>query len=136
MKILKGTVFGGITFFFLGWLVYGMLLMDFMSANTNQCASRPDADMVWWAMIASNLALALFLTLVLKWSGAKGLIDGIKTGAIFGFLLGLSFDLSFYSMTTMYNNLMVVLVDVVVYTVLMAIVGAVIVLFWGKEKKD
>ena len=135
MRILKGTVFGGIAFFLLGWLVYGILLMDFMAANMNNCASRPDGVMIWWAMIVSNLATALLLTLILKWSGASGLVDGLKTGAIFGFLLGLGMDLSFYSMSTMFNNFTAVIVDIVVYAALMAVTGLIIVLTWGKEKK-
>lgn len=134
MKILRGTIFGGIAFFLLGWLVYGILLLDFMSANSNSCASRPDAEMIWWAMIVSNLVLALFVTVVLKWSGAKSVTDGLKTGAIIGFLIGLSMDLSFYSMTTMFNNLTALIVDVLVYTILLGIVGMVVVLTWGKDK--
>lgn len=134
MKILKGTIIGGIVFFFLGWLIYGILLMDFSMANYNQCMNRAETDMIWWAMILSNFALALLLTLILKWSGAAGYLDGLKTGAIFGFLLGLSMDLSFYSMTTMYNNLSVMLVDIAVYSFMLAVVGMVIVLLWGKDK--
>jgi hypothetical protein len=134
MKILKGTVAGAICFFLLGWLVYGILLTNYMTANMNQCAARPMEKMVWWAMISSNLLSGLLLTLVLKWSGAKGTVDGLKTGAIFGILLGLSMDLSFWSMTTTYNNFGVLVVDVFVYTLLMAVMGMVIVLLWGKDK--
>ena len=134
MKILRGTVAGGIVFFLLGWLVYGVLLMNYMTANMNQCAARPMEEMVWWAMIVSNLLSALLLTLVLKWSGAKGIVDGLKTGAIFGILLGLSMDLGFWSMTKMYNNFGAVVVDVVVYTLMIAVIGMVIVLLWGKDK--
>ena len=133
MKILRGTIFGGIAFFILGWVVYGMLLMDFMTANSNTCANRPDADMIWWAMILSNLVLGLFVTLVLKWSGAKSITDGIKTGALFGLLMGLTFDLMTYSMTTMFN-MTAMIVDILVVTVLIAIVGLVIILTWGKKE--
>lgn len=35
MKILKGTVFGGIAYFLLGWLIYGILLMDFAASSFN-----------------------------------------------------------------------------------------------------
>jgi len=132
MKILRGTIFGGIVFFFLGWLAYGMILMDFMAANSNSCANRPDAEMIWWAMIVSNLVLGLLLTLVLKWSGAASVADGIKTGALFGFLLALTMDLMMYSMTTMYN-MSAMIVDILVMTVLLAITGLVIVLTWGKN---
>ncbi|KJF44318.1 hypothetical protein [Draconibacterium sediminis] len=132
MKILRGTLFGGITFFFLGWLVYGFLLAGFMEANSNACANRLDTEMVWWAMILSNLILGLLLTLILKWSGASGIGDGIKTGALVGLLMALTMDLMMYSMTTLYN-LKVLVVDVIAYTLLLAIMGLVIVLTWGKK---
>ena len=134
MKLLRGTVFGGISFFLLGWVLYGILFMDFFSANMNQCANKTAGDMVWWAMIVSNLVTALLLTLILKWSGAKGILDGLKTGAIFGILLSLSLDLSFWSMTTMYNNFGTLIADLVANTFMLAIVGMLIVLLWGKEK--
>ncbi|MEN8117724.1 MAG: hypothetical protein ABFS16_12135 [Bacteroidota bacterium] len=133
MKILRGTILGAIAYFLLGWLVYGILLMDFSAANYNQCISRADGVMIWWALIASNLVLALFLTLFLKWSGAKTLIDGLKTGALFGLLMSLTLGLSYYSMTTMYNNFTGIIVDVVVSVMLMAIVGMIIVITWGKH---
>ena len=134
MKILKGTVFGGIVYFFLGWLIYGMLMADFSLTNYNQCANRPQAEMIWWALILSNLVYALFLTLMLKWSGASGWMDGLKTGALFGLLFGVTIDLSFYSMTTMFNSIGAMLIDMVVTTVMAAIIGTVIVLVWGKNK--
>jgi hypothetical protein len=133
-KILRGTVFGGIVYFFLGWLVYGILLADFSLTNYNQCANRPQAEMVWWAIILSNLVYALFLTLMLKWSGASGWLDGLKTGALFGLLFGVTIDLSFYSMTTMFNSINAMLVDMFTMTVMAAILGTVIVLVWGKNK--
>jgi hypothetical protein len=133
MKILKGTVFGGILYFLLGWLVYGILLMDFFSANMNQCANKPMGDMIWWALIVSNLVIALLLTIILKWAGAKGLVDGLKTGALFGILLTSSYDLSFWSMTTMYKNFGSLLADVTAGTLILAVVGMMIVLLWGKE---
>ncbi len=133
-KILKGTIAGGIVFFLLGWLVYGVLMADYSLDNYNQCANRPMAEMVWWALILSNLVYALFLTLVLKWSGASGWMDGIKTGAIFGLLFSGTIDLSFYSMTTMFNSVGAMVVDILISTLMAIVIGAVIVLIWGKDK--
>lgn len=133
-KILKGTIYGGVVYFLLGWLVYGILMADFGAANYNQCANRPQADMVWWAIILSNLIYALLLTLVLNWSGASVIIDGLKNGALFGLLFVSIIDLSFYSMTTMFYSIGAMFVDIAVSTILAAIIGAVIVLVWGKEK--
>jgi hypothetical protein len=135
MKILRGTVFGAIAYFLIGWLVWGILLMDFLSGNMNQCANRPDNGMIWWAIIASNFVLALLLTLVLNWAKAKSITDGLKYGALFGLLYTLSFSLSSWSMTTMYTNMGGLLTDTLASTVVMAVAGMVIVLTWGKEKQ-
>lgn len=135
MKILRGTLFGGIAYFLIGWLVYGVLLYNFFSPMTNTCANRPEGEMVWWAMILSNLLIALFLTLFLKWSGARSVTDGLKTGALFGALFTATIDLSLYSMTTMYKSLVPVVLETLASAVVMAAVGMIIVLTWGKPKK-
>jgi hypothetical protein len=134
MKILRGTVFGGIAYFVLGWVVYGIFLMDYMMNNFNQSMARADGVMIWWAIIAASLILGLLLTLFLKWSGAKGVAGGLKIGLLFGFLMGLSIDLANYSMTTMFNNFTALIVDVMIWSIITAIMGLVIVLTWGKEK--
>ena len=134
MRILRGTLFGGIAFFFLGWLVWGMLLMDFSKENYNQTIYLPDDGMIWWAMIASNLVLALLVTLALNWAGAKTIIDGLKFGALVGGLYALTTDLGMYSMTTVISNLTAVAVDTLAYAAVTAITGAVIVLTWGKKE--
>jgi len=108
--------------------------MDFMSAHMNMCTSRPDGEMFWWAIILSNLVAALLLTLILHWSKAKSIIDGLKFGALFGVLYASMIGFSFWSMTTMYSNIGALLVDILVSTVVFAIVGLVIVLAWGKSE--
>jgi len=134
-KILLGGIAGGISFFMLGWIIYGMLLMDFMASNSNQCAARPMQDMIWWAMILSNLALGFLLSIVFTWANTKGVIAGAKVAGILGLLFGISIDFSFYSMTTMYHNIMILFVDIVAYTLMTAIAGAVIAWVMGMGKK-
>ena len=133
MKIIRGTVFGGIAFFFLGFLMWGLALASTMESMFDGTLNRPDDGMIWWAMIASNLFLALFLTLFLKWGSVKNWMGGLKGGAMFGGLYALSVDLGIYSMTTMINDLSGVALDVVAYVVVAALSGAIIVLTWGKK---
>jgi len=135
MKILRGTLIGGVSYFLIGWLVYGVLLYNFFSPMTNTCANRPDGEMIWWAIILSNLMLALFLTLFLNWSGARSITDGLKTGALFGALFTATIDLSMFSMTTMYKSLLPIVIETVVSAVVLAVVGMIIVLTWGKTKE-
>ncbi len=134
MKIIKGTVIGGIAYFFTGWLVWGILMAGVMENMYDAALNRPGNEMIWWAMIASNLVFALLITLMLKLYGAKNATDGLKIGALVGVLFALAADLGIYSMTTMIHSIMGVLLDAIVYTVVSALIGLVIVLTWGKDK--
>lgn len=102
-----------------------MIAMGYLSANSNQCATNPEGEMIWWAMILSSIAGGYLLALVLSWSGQGGWAAGAKIGAIVGALVALNYDLSFYAMTSMFNNLTVIVVDVIAMAAMMAIGGAV-----------
>ena len=133
MRIIKGTIIGAICFLVIGGIIYGLLLDSFVTANSDPNVSRPMEDVVWWAVILTNLVLGLLFTLVLYWSGAKVVTDGLKTGALFGLILTLYLDLTVYSISTLFT-LTYLVVDVVVMTFLTAVVGMVVVLTWGKDK--
>jgi hypothetical protein len=133
-KILLGGLAGGVAFFLLGWVIYGILLMDFSMANYNQCNARPMEDMVWWAMILSNLTSGLLLALIFSWSKTTGILTGAKVAGIVGLLFAISIDLSFYAMTTTFLKSSAILVDIVAYTVMSAIAGAVIAWVMGMKK--
>jgi hypothetical protein len=133
MKILRGTIFGGIAYFLIGWLVYGILLMDYYTANTNQCLNRPEGDMVWWAMIASSLLVALLLTLILYWSKTAKATDGLFKGAVFGVIFAATLGTSYWSMTTMYSSFLPIIADIAAAGFVYGIVGLIIVLTWGRN---
>ena len=134
-RILFGGIAGGVIFFLLGWLIYGMLLMDFMAVNTNQGLSKPMDEMIWWAMILSNLASGFLLSFVINWSSTTAVMSGIKFGGVIGFLFAFGIDFSFYSMTTMYPDLTPVFVDIISYTVMTAVTGGVVAWVMGMVKK-
>jgi len=134
-KILLGGITGGVTLFLLGWVIYGILLMDYMAANYNQCMNRPMQEMIWWALILSNLALGFLLAAIFSWSNTTGFMSGAKVAGITGILLSASMDFGYYSMTTMYVNPSVIVVDIIVYTIYLAIAGAVVAWVMGMGKK-
>lgn len=134
-KILAGTLVAGLSMFFLGWLVYGVLLMDFMEEYCDNSNARPMEQMIWWALVASNFVTGWFLTLVVYWTGSFTAGAGIRVGAITGFLVGLSFDLSMYSMTTMFKSFTPVVVDVMAYVVLSSIASALSAVVMSKVGK-
>jgi hypothetical protein len=135
-KVIIGGIIGGVACFFLGWLVYGMLLADYMKNNMNDCANRPMDGFVWWAMILSNLVWGYFIALILDWTNSGNMSAGLQKGALIGLLYSLSIDFSFYAMTTVYSSTTAIIVDVAASTTMNAIAGAIIGWYMGMGKKD
>jgi hypothetical protein len=135
-KILVGGIVGGIAFFLLGWLIYGIILMDFMAANSNQSIMRPMDQMIWWALILANFAWGFLLAVIFGWSSTSGWMAGAKKGAIIGLIMALAIDLSYYAMSTMYSSMTTVCVDVLATVVMVAIGGAIIAWAMGMVRKE
>jgi hypothetical protein len=133
-KILLGGLVGAIVLFLLGWAVYGGLFADFTATNFNQSAMKPMEEMNWLAMILANLAFGYLLAFVLGWSNEKGWKTGAKVGIVIGLLYSISVDLGMYAMADWYLNFGAVVVDIIVYSVLVTIVGIVVALVMGTKK--
>ena len=126
-KILVGGAVGGVVLFLVSWVVWGILLKDFMIANYNQCFMNK--DMIWWALIVSNIAVGLLFSTVFSWAKTSGIVDGAKGAAIIGCLVTVFIDLQFYAMSSMFNGIGIVAVDILLSTVVFAIGGAAVA--WG-----
>ncbi|HEY2727733.1 MAG TPA: hypothetical protein VGI61_11205 [Parafilimonas sp.] len=122
-KFFIGGIAGGIVYFLLGWLIYGMLLSNYMKSVVPG-VDRGDA-MVFWALIIGNLLMGFVLSYVLNRGGGASAGSGIKVGAVIGFLFSAGFDFVMYG-TTNLITLHQLAADVVAFTVLSAIAGAVV----------
>jgi len=134
-KLLIAGIGGGVTFFLLGWLLYGMLLMDFFGKQSIVNVMRPDGEMVWWALILGNLVLGVFLAYIfMRWASIKTFMSGLGGGAVIGGFLAVSMNLSYYGTSAM-MTLTGHIADMAVYTIMMAITGGVVgwLLGMGKE---
>jgi hypothetical protein len=134
-KRIMATLAGFVVYFMLGFLLYGVLLSDFMGANTGSATGvmRTDDDMQWWALIAGNVVQAYLLVYIFgNWAKITTLGDGLKAGAIIGFIMSLGFGLNMYG-TTNISNLTATLVDPIVMTVMMGASGGAIGWVLGKK---
>jgi hypothetical protein len=136
-KFLIGTLVGGIALFLLGYLLYGMLLMNFFTQHSHAPAGADKAmsDLVWWALILGNLGTGALLTYVfLKLGNVNSFGSGAGIGAAVGFFSSLGNDLVRYA-TENGSDLTGVFADIVVFTVMCAIAGGIIVAVLGMGKK-
>lgn len=134
-KRIMATLAGFVVFFFMGFLLYGMLLMDFFKANAGSATGvyREDAEMVWWALVLGNLLQSYLLVYIFsKWENITTFASGLQAGAMIGLILGLGYDLTMYG-TSNISNLTATLVDPLVVAIMMGATGGVIGLVLGKK---
>ncbi len=134
-KRILATLAGFLTYFFLGFILYGMLLMDFYTAHSGSATGvmRSDADMQWWALIAGNVIQAYLLVYIFgNWANVTTFSGGLKAGAIIGFIMSLGISLNMYG-TTHISDLTSTLVDPIVMSVMMSLTGGVVGWVLGRK---
>jgi len=135
-KVLLAGLAATVFFFFGGWLIYGMLLMDYATANTTvyEGLMKSEDEMNFPALIVANAAWGFLLALICDKTNSNSLMAGAMTGAWVGFLIMLSFDASFYAFYNLFTPTYLA-VDLVVGTLFMAAGGAVVGLVLGSGNK-
>ncbi len=134
-KRIMATLAGFVTLFLLGWIFYGMLLVDFFAANSGTATGvmRSDTEMVWWALVVGNVLQAYLLVYIFsKWTNITTFGDGLKAGITIGLILGFGFDLTMYGTTNM-MNLTGALVDPLVVAGMFGLTGGVIGMVLGRK---
>lgn len=134
-KFIVGGIIGGVLYFLLGWLIYGILLMDFMTQHATSAAAgvmRPETEWPWWAMILGNMGLGFLTSYVITKANVTGAGAGATTGAVVMFLVSLSYDFIIYAQMNLYD-ITSAAVDIVSSAVIGAIVGAVVG-WWNGRK--
>jgi len=129
-KMVVGGVIGGIVYFLLGWLVYGILLAGSMDGSG--CMRAHDAVLLPWIFIG-NVFTGLMLSYVFSRIGnVTSPMSGAMAGGIIGLLSSIGMDGLMYGTTTMVNGPTMILMDAVITAVMWAIVGAAIGWWLGR----
>jgi hypothetical protein len=139
VRVLAATVAGGIAFFILGFLIFGVLLDPYMKANMIQypgLMKEPTPD--WVALVGWNLVSALLYAFIFDyWAGIRTFVGGLKAGAIIMFLTSVGMDLQFLAFMNIWKGGPVpIIVDIIAATVLGALVGGVIGMVLGLMNKN
>ena len=135
-KFLTGGVIAGVLYFGLGYVVWGMLLKDFMAANVGSAGNvmKADADIIWWALIVGSLFSGLALSYVLNKAGSFSAGAGAATGAVFSLLICAGFDFTLLGVSNLWTTKLV-LADIGANIVVGAVVGGITGMVLGMGKK-
>ncbi len=127
-NFLLGTLVGGIVYFLLGWLVYGVLLINIYpaSASENEC---------FLFYFLGSLSFAALLSYVFnKWAGISNWASGAKAGALLALLIALYMNFFMYANAAEVNY-QIMLLDIVAGTFMGSITGAFVAIFAEKTKE-
>lgn len=137
-RVLAAAVAGGITFFILGFVIYGLLLDPMViRPNMNTFAGLMKETPDFIPLVLANIVSALLLAYIFdKWAGIRTFIGGLQAGAIIWFLIALSFQLMFMAFWNLSKNYIPAVADVIGSTVMGAIGGGVIGQVLGMMNKN
>jgi len=97
--------------------------------------NRNESEMLLWVMFISNLLSAFLMAYIFDLAKISGWMNGMKQGAIIGFIISAAFDTGMYAMTFMLTKNWL-MIDVLASTIMAAIVGAVVAAVMGMGDKN
>ncbi len=131
-RFIIGTVVGGITLYILGYLIFDLALAEFYAANAGSATGLVKDPQVIWAIALGTLSYAALLAFAIGTrADSTTIVEGLKIGAIVGFLMWFGADFIFYGIFNI-SNLTLTLVDSLLELIRGGITGAVIATVLGK----
>jgi hypothetical protein len=134
---LLATLVTGIYFFIVGYLIWGVLTVDFFAEHAGSATGvmKEEVDMVFVAI--GCLIQALFLsTLYGKWShGVHSVKQGLDFGACIGGFIGIGMGLLWYG-TSNLSDLTGVFAEAVLDIIFMAVGGVIIAIMYKSTSSD
>ena len=124
-KLFIGGIVGGVVFFLLGWVVYGILLKDFFHHNPGYMGVIERKEPSFLYLVAGQVFYGFLFAYILLKANVSSVGSGLVTGAVVGLLMAASIDFTMYG-TTWIMSKKAILGDVAAATIMSAIAGAAI----------
>ena len=134
-KILIGGVIGGVVYFLLGWLVWGILLREAMAipADIASVIEIPEDEVRMSFMALSCILWGIFLAFIFNnWASISTFMGGMKGGALIGIFVSLVIGFSMHAMYT-FTSLSNIALDTIGNAVASGITGGVIGWYLGRK---
>ncbi len=131
-RLIIGTVVGAITLYILGYVIFDLVFAEFYAANAGSAAGLVKDPQVIWAIALGTLSYAALITVAIGTrAGSATIVEGLKIGAIVGFLMWFGADFIFYGIFNI-SNLTLTFVDSLLELIRAGITGAIIATVLGK----
>jgi hypothetical protein len=132
-NLLLATIVGAIAAFLLGWLIWGVLTMDYYNANMGETyvLLQKNPPEIWMIFVAQVL-FAFLLAFIFDKTGTNNFVDGMKMGALIFFLISAGFDIMFHATVDVFKSHTVIIVDIVLNVVMGGIIGGIIGQLMGR----
>lgn len=133
MKLVLSTIIVGIVLFLLGWLIYGVLLMDFFKEYYGHMM-RSGSDYKIWAYAVGCLGQAFFMYLIYSkgYSGGSPFGEGFKFGIYISLFIAIPYVFfTWGGMTVKYTG---VVVDGIISIVILFIASIITAFIHGKKE--
>lgn len=135
IRVLAAAVAGAIMMFFLGWLIFGVILMSYFQANTVQYAGQkmpPDFRL----LIPAQLALGWLFAFVFDyWAGIRTFLSGLKGGVLLYFPIAVAIVLQREAFMEHFHGVVPMVVEILAAAVWAAVAGGVVGLVLGLMAK-
>ena len=109
---------------------------DFMAANAGAPGvNKPMEEVSFAWLVVSNLASGFFLAVIYgRYANISTASAGLQAGGVIGFLMALGVDAAMFGTTYLYN-MKAMWADIILWTIMSAITGAVVAAVLGMNRK-
>ncbi|MDA1028469.1 MAG: hypothetical protein O3B41_05375 [Bacteroidetes bacterium] len=128
-KTLTNVAIGAVTFFLLGYLLYGLALGSYLADHFTAGREVP----IWWSLIVSQIALSVLACTAIKWNGAADYMSGAKAAVGIGFFYAVAYACDAYATMDVMDTTGVV-VGILGESLRFFVVGGVLGWFAGRGK--
>jgi len=135
-KQLLASLGSAIAGFLYGWLVWGIMLMDYFTSQTTTYPGlmKEESTLTILGYFIGNFLGAFLLTYIFrKWANITTAKSGFINGALIGLLICLGVDLGFWFGMNLFST-QAIIVDIITGTIMYGVMGAVSALILGKMK--
>ena len=130
--MLVGGLIGGVAFFLLGYLLYGLLFGNALAACTS--CQRPMEEINFICLGVGDLFIGLAISYIFsRWASVSTFMGGATAGATLGLLMSIGFVSINYATTSMYSGTTCMIYTIIIEVIMWGVVGGLIGWWLGRK---